>query len=180
MQSIMHKFEYYTPFHMIIRPWEPSDAPSLALHANDIAIAQFMNNVFPHPYSLQDAEVFIAKQSNASPTHIFAITANGEAVGGIGIFPQADIMCKNAELGYWLGKAHWRQGLTSKAVKEIIPYAFANFDITRIYARAFGNNIASQRLLEHCGFVKEAHIKDAIFKLGQFQDELVYAVRRPL
>lgn len=163
---------------MIIRPWKLSDAPSLALHANDIEIAQYMINAFPHPYTLQDAETYITRQLDASPTHVFAITEHGEAVGGIGLFPQTDIMCKNAELGYWLGKAHWRKGLTSKAVKQLLPYAFAHFDINRIYARAFGNNIASQRLLESCGFVKEAHIKEAIFKLGQFQDELVYAVRR--
>jgi RimJ/RimL family protein N-acetyltransferase len=60
----------------------------------------------------------------------------------------------------------------------MIDYGFSNFDITRIYARPFGTNIASQKVLEKAGFKLEARYEKTFFKNGEFHDELVYAVRR--
>jgi ribosomal-protein-alanine N-acetyltransferase len=59
----------------------------------------------------------------------------------------------------------------------MIEYGFKSFDITRIYARPFGNNPASQRVLEKCGFKLEARIEKNLYKNGEFLDELIYAVR---
>ena len=42
-----------------LRPWELSDVPSIALYANDPAIAANLRNIFPYPYTRRDAEVFI-------------------------------------------------------------------------------------------------------------------------
>ena len=127
---------------------------------------------------LEDAKNFIAFATKDEPIHIFAIEIDGKAVGGIGIHPQADIMKKNAELGYWLGEKYWGKGIISKAIREIIPWAFNTYDITRIYARPFGSNMASQKVLEKAGFVLEARIKENIFKNGAYLDELIYAIRR--
>ncbi|HRD40466.1 MAG TPA: GNAT family protein, partial [Bacteroidia bacterium] len=91
---------------------------------------------------------------------------------------QQDIMCKNAELGYWLSEEYWGNGIVPKVVSQLVDYGFRNFDITRIYARPFGNNPSSQRVLEKCGFKLEARIEKSIFKNGEFLDELIYAVRK--
>ena len=103
---------------------------------------------------------------------------DGKAAGGIGIHPQEDIYCKNAEMGYWLAEPYWGKGIITKAVLQMIDYAFANFDISRIYARPFGTNIGSQKVLEKAGFKLEARIEGSLFKKGEYLDELIYAVRR--
>ena len=56
--------------------------------------------------------------------------------------------------------------------------AFERLDINRIYARPFGSNLASQRVLEKTGFVLEARIQGAFIKNGKIEDELIYARRR--
>jgi len=163
-----------------LRPWNIEDAESLVENANNFEIARFMSDAFPSPYTLEDAKNFIAFATKDEPLHIFAIDIDGQAVGGIGIHPQADIMKKNAELGYWLGEKYWGRGIISKAIREIIPWAFNTYDITRIYARPFGSNMASQKVLEKAGFVLEARIKENIFKNGEYLDELIYAISRQI
>jgi RimJ/RimL family protein N-acetyltransferase len=40
-----------------------------------------------------------------------------------------------------------------------------NFDINRIFARPFGTNIASQKVLEKTGFVLEANFEKTFYKM---------------
>ena len=118
--------------------------------------------------------------TQSSPSTIFAIEVNGEAAGAIGVHPQKDIYCKNMEMGYWLAEPYWGNGIISKAISEMVDYAFKNFDVYRIYARPFGYNIASQKALEKAGFVLEARLEKTIFKNGEYVDELIYATRRQM
>ena len=87
-------------------------------------------------------------------------------------------MKKNAELGYWIGKEYWNKGIISKAIVQMIDFGFNTYDITRIFAKTFGTNVASQKVLEKTGFKLEARIDKLVYKNNEFQDELIYAVRR--
>lgn len=162
----------------LLRPWHINDVQSLVQNANNFNIAKFMTDMFPHPYNEQDARNFIEVATKDDPVNIFAIEVDGRAVGGIGIHPQWDVNRKNAELGYWLGEEYWGLGIITNAVKQIVDFAFGTYDITRVYARPFGNNIASQKVLQKAGFTLEAKIEKGIFKNNEFVDELIYAVRR--
>ena len=162
----------------LLRSWQLHDINSLVKHANNFEIARFMTDGFPHPYSKEHGLKFIEMAMKSNPVHIFAIEVEGNVVGGIGIHPQTDIMCKNAEIGYWLSQQYWGKGIITKAIAQMTEYAFKTFDISRIYARPFGNNFASQRVLEKSGFVLEARISQNIFKNSVFLDELIYAKRR--
>jgi RimJ/RimL family protein N-acetyltransferase len=161
-----------------LRPWEMNDLDSLVHHANNFNIAKFMTDGFPYPYTIENGKTFIAFAMKDNPIHIFAIDVIGKAVGGIGIHPQTDIHKKNAELGYWLAEPFWGQGIISSAIKEITDFAFKTYDINRVFARPFGTNAASQRVLEKSGFVLEARFEKTLFKNGEYLDELVYAIRR--
>ncbi len=162
----------------ILRPWSLNDLDSLVSNANNYNIARFLTDGFPHPYTRQHGIDFIAMATKDDPIHIFAIEVNGQAVGGIGIHPQSDIMKKNAELGYWLGEDYWGNGIITNAIVQMIDFGFKTYDITRIYARPFGTNLASQRVLEKTGFKLEAKIEKNLYKNGEVLDELIYAVRR--
>jgi ribosomal-protein-alanine N-acetyltransferase len=162
-----------------LRPWKPEDLDRLVVIADNPKIAGNLTNKFPHPYTIEAGRAFIAMARKDVPLHIFAIDIGGQVAGGIGIHPQTDVQCKNAELGYWLAETYWGKGIVPKAILQMITYGFETFDIDRIYARPFGTNLASQRVLEKCGFVLEGRFEKTLFKNGQFQDELIYAVRRP-
>jgi len=162
----------------ILRPWHTDDLKSLVKFANNKKIADNMTNQFAHPYTEENARMFIEFACKYNPPHILAIEIDGEAAGGIGIHPQTDIQCKNAELGYWLAEPYWGQGIISAAIPQMIDYGFKHWDIKRIFARPFGSNIASQKVLEKAGFTLEGKFEKTLFKHGAYLDELVYAIRR--
>lgn len=67
----------------------------------------------------------------------------------------------------------------TEAVQKMVDYGFQNFpEVSRIYARPFGSNVGSQRVLENAAFSLEARLEATIWKHGRFEDELIYAIRR--
>lgn len=162
----------------ILRKWTEKDIESLLKHANNIKIAKFLTNQFPYPYTKEDGQKFLSFVTGEWADKILAIDIKGEAVGSIGVFPQTDIHEKNAEMGYWLSEMYWGKGIMTEAIRQMCEYGFRQFDITRIYARPFGTNRASQKVLEKAGFTLEARFTDALFKNGEFMDELIYSIRK--
>lgn len=161
-----------------LRPWTPTDIDSLVKYANNPNIAKFMTDKFPHPYAKENGEAFISFATKDDPIHIFAIDVNGEAVGGIGLHPKDDIERMNAELGYWLAEPFWGKGIITKAITQIVDFGFNTYDITRIFARPFGTNLASQRVLEKAGFKFECKFEKTLLKNGEMLDGLYYSIRR--
>ena len=161
-----------------LRKWCDSDIETLAKYANNYNIAQYLTDAFPHPYTIEDAKAYISTVKDENPTKCFAIDLNGEAIGSIGIFPQAGVHRKNAEIGYFLAEDFWGQRIMPEAIRLIVDYGFKTYDITRIFARPFGHNLKSQRVLEKTGFTQEARFEKVLFKNGEFIDELIYAIRK--
>lgn len=158
----------------ILRDWDISDAVTLTRHANNPRIAENMRDAFPSPYTREDANRFISLATDHTRHLFLAIEIGGEAVGGIGIQPLEDVRHRTAEIGYWLSEVHWGQGIVTDAVRSLVPVAFRQYDIVRLQAGIFSNNPSSMRVLEKCGFVREAVHKHAITKNGVLLDEVVY------
>jgi len=162
-----------------LRPWTSEDLPSLLTYADNQKIARNLTNRFPHPYTEDDARWFIAFASDESDKLIRAIDLHGEAIGSIGLHLQNDVFFRNAELGYWLGEPFWGKGIATEAVRQMLKLGFDYYPfINRIFARPFGSNIGSQRLLEKSGFQFEARFEGTLDKHGVVEDELVYGFRR--
>jgi ribosomal-protein-alanine N-acetyltransferase len=158
----------------ILRPWEERDAPSLALHADNPRIARSMRDLFPSPYTLDDANRFIAMATGRRSGLMLAIEVDGDAAGGIGINPLEDVYRGTAEIGYWLAEPFWGKGIVTDAIRAIVPVAFEESGIVRLQAGIFSNNPASMRVLEKCGFTLEAVHRHAITKNGVVLDEMLY------
>src|SRR6476619_3102352 len=94
----------------VLRAWRAADASSLAKHTNNPNVARQLRDRFPHPYTIADARQFIQAVSGARPTMLFAMVVDGEAAGGIGFYPGADVERFSAEIGYWLAEPHWGRG----------------------------------------------------------------------
>ena len=137
----------------VIRSFRAADATSIARHANNRNVWLNLRDRFPNPYTLADAEKWIAIADGAVPETNFAIDVGGDAVGGIGLNLKHDIWRRSAEIGYWLGEEHWGRGIATEAARAMVGYAFANFSIRRLYAGAFEWNPASMRVLEKAGFM---------------------------
>ncbi|MCK9307272.1 MAG: GNAT family N-acetyltransferase [Methanoculleus sp.] len=165
--------QFVTP-SSVLRTWAPDDAESLVRHANNPRIAAMMRDGFPSPYTPADARRFISAAMDTTSHLYLAIDVCGEAVGGIGIQPLDGVKRRTAEIGYWLSESFWGRGFVTDAVRSLVPVAFETFDIVRLEAGIFSSNPASMRVLEKCGFTREAVHRMAVTKNGVTLDEVVY------
>jgi len=158
-----------------VRSWVQTDVPALVRHANDRDVWLNLRDRFPHPYGRADAETWIACASDQERQRNFAIAFKDIATGGIGLEPQHDVHRMSAEIGYWLGRSYWGQGLATAAVTAVTSYGFTTLGLCRIYATVFEHNAASCRVLEKCGYQYEGRLRKSVIKAGRTLDQLLYA-----
>jgi ribosomal-protein-alanine N-acetyltransferase len=165
-----------TGTRVMLRAWKPGDAAPLARYANNPNVARQLRDRFPHPYTIADARQFIQSVAGARPTMLFAMVVDGEAVGGIGFFPGADVERFSAEIGYWLAEPYWGRGITAEAIQLISTYAFEVCNMLRLFALPFADNAQSVRVLEKAGYTREATLRASSVKYGQVRDQALYAL----
>ena len=164
---------------MKLRKWDVLDAGALARYANNAKIARNLRDVFPYPYTLADAEAYIDSCLSADDTALcYAVELDGQAAGSVGLFRGSDVYRKNAELGYWLAEEYWGRGVMTDAVRRICADGFAAWDIARIYAEPFADNLGSRRVLEKAGFALEGTMRRGAYKNGAYRDWCMYALLR--
>ena len=132
--------DHITTDRLILRRPVMADADVIVPLIGDLEVARWLTRV-PHPYGLDDAREFLRRVSREGADVRF-IEMNGVLVGCIGTVN---------ELGYWLGRAHWSQGIASEACKAIIADHFARGH-THLDSGYFIGNTASRRVLEKQGF----------------------------
>jgi [ribosomal protein S5]-alanine N-acetyltransferase len=161
-----------------LRFWQRGDEESLVRHADNYNIWRNVRDRFPHPYTYEAARNWIDHARFEEPPVNFAITVNDEPVGGVGLILGDDIHARSAEIGYWLGEDYWGYGIATDAVRAVSQWAFANYDLCRLWAGVFEHNAASARVLVKAGYVYEARLRQAITKEGRTMDEVIYAQLR--
>lgn len=159
----------------VVRDWARSDKASLVRHANNRNVWRNLTDRFPHPYTEADAEGWFGLlEAMPEPSH-WAIEVAGEAVGGVGCILGKGMYARSAQFGYWLGEPYWGRGIMTAAVSRVAPHAMERFNLVRLQSPVFAWNPASMRVLEKCGFTREARLKSSVLKDGQLIDELIYA-----
>lgn len=159
-----------------LRPWQEEDAEDLANIADNPLIAACLRDSFPNPYTLDNAFEWLRMVIPINnPAKYFAILFNGELAGSIAILPKEDIYRLNAETGYFIAQKFWSRGIATTAIRSITHYGFIFFNIIRIYAEPFEDNIGSRRALEKAGFKKEALFKNNVVKNGVVKSSMIYS-----
>ncbi len=161
-----------------VRSFRPDDAEALAKYANNRKIWRNIRDAFPHPYRLEDAVAWIRMAGRQFPEVSFAIADANEVIGTIGLGLQSDVNYRSAEIGYWLGEPFWGRGIAAAALIALTEYAFARYDLIRLFAYVYEWNPASVRVLEKAGYVFEGRLRRSATKDGQTVDQLLYAMVR--
>ena len=132
--------------------------------------------------SVKADDWFHEVQNKQGNTHIrlgiFLPNADGSATV-IGEIALQDINWQNRSctLGYGLTKFEYRcKGYTTDAAKTILRYGLCHLGLERISAATLENNIASQRVLEKCGFTLEGRERKAVYIAGKRFDRLIYGL----
>jgi len=157
---------------ILLREFTQNDTERLVAILNDDSVTQFLSTKIPSPYTKEDALWWVNEGSKSDL--IKAISFNGILVGCIGINRGKFEYQRSGEIGYWLSKEYWRQGITSVAITQMLEYVFSNTDIVRVFASVFSGNNPSMQLLIKSGFKQEAVLQNAIFKNGQFYNNHIF------
>lgn len=76
----------------------------------------------------------------------------------------------------WKALSGMRTTTMSRAIRGITVYGFDTFDVVRLFARPFSGDKGSQCALEKAGFALEARLKKALYKNGEYHDEMIYVI----
>ncbi len=85
---------------------------------------------------------------------------------------------EQGEIGYWLAKPYWGQGITPEAVRCFCEFAFERFQLQRIYGKVFATNPRSSRVLSKVGFKHEGTLRNGYFRDGQPVDDHLFGLLR--
>ena len=156
-----------------------TDQERLAETINDEEIAKNTLTI-PYPYKLEDAQGWLERcklQDNTDePQRSWAIrNSEGQVCGCISRHFKYGTNSHKDEIGYWLMRPLWRQGLMTAVIAKFVEHCFEDEKLKRLEAPIFDFNKGSARVLEKNGFELEGRLKMAHLKSGVYYDSLLYA-----
>lgn len=156
---------------LVLRPFVRSDAEAVVALAGERAIADTTENI-PHPYHLPMAHEWIAGHEPArleGHTVCWAIV-DGNSQELRGAISLRLLRYETADLGYWLGKYCWGQGLMTEAGLAVVKYARDSLGLYRLQGRHLERNPASGKVMQKLGFQIEGQQSGAVLKWGKRED----------
>jgi RimJ/RimL family protein N-acetyltransferase len=169
---------FFASQRLIARRFTPLDLDDFVAMRAEPEIARFQSW---ESFTEDDGRAFLESNAQRSPGEPgwfqFALERKDDRqfVGDCGL-KTFETDNRLAQIGYTIGRQHWSQGYAQETVRGLIEYAFSNFPIHRIIASVDPRNVASVRVLEKSGFVKEAHFRQSEWFKGAWADDAVYAV----
>lgn len=130
--------------------------------------------------SLQETEAILHKtiaavENNENISWGIALKNTPKLIGTIG-FWRTIKEHHRAEIGYILSPEYWNSGIMTEAMRAVLKYGFDEMKLHSVEANVNPENAASIRLLEKCGFVKEAHFRENYYFDGKFLDSAIYSL----
>ena len=137
---------------LILRPWSESDAEDLYQYAKDPEVGPLAG--WPPHTSVENSREIIRAVLSAPEIYAVCRKEDGRTIGSVGLHHN-DLAEKEKEydLGYWIGKPFWGQGLIPEASREILRHAFEDLGAQIIWCKHYDGNTRSRRVMEKLGFV---------------------------
>jgi len=173
-----HPFQNLETQRLLLRRLENSDVKEVFALRSNPATMKFI----PRPLVKNDEEALahitmINAKIDSNEGINWAITLNGNPKL-IGIIGHYRIQPQNyrAEIGYMILPEYHGQGIVTEAINKVVRYGFDVMQLHSIEAVIDPGNLASERVLQKNGFVKEAHILENEFFDGKFIDTVIYSL----
>ena len=137
---------------LILRPWREEDAEALYAYAADPDVGPPAG--WPPHTSVENSRVIIRTVLSAPETYAVCRKEDGKPIGSIGLH-RNDLAEREDEyeLGYWIGKPFWGQGMIPEAADALLRHAFADLGMSRIWCGYYDGNTKSRRVMDKLGFV---------------------------
>jgi ribosomal-protein-alanine N-acetyltransferase len=165
---------------ILLRKIKLSDAKTTYEYFKDPDITKWLLFRPTKKFSLQHQEDFIKKsleKIKQKKIYLFGISLlDSKNIIGIISIEKINWNALHGQIGYWLAKEHWGKGLTPKAVKLILEFAFKKIKLHRVYGAVFEENLKSQRVLEKSGFTKEGITRESEFRDNRWHNKIRYGI----
>lgn len=139
---------------LILRPWREEDAEALYKYASDSEVGPRAG--WPPHQSVAESREIIKDMFSGEGMWAVELKETHEPIGCVGYLPAsasnlpiADDQC---EVGYWIARPYWGQGICTEAMRAVVDYCFNNKGFTMLWGDYFPTNPASGKVMEHCGF----------------------------
>ena len=106
----------------------------------------------------------------------FGAVFDGRVIGDIVL--EFEVRDLTANLGYAIARDYWGKGFATEAIRAVVDFAFRELGLAKVFARADPRNVASIRVLEKLGMMKEAHLRSHVVRRGERCDRVWYGVLR--
>lgn len=159
---------------LLIRPWQEADAAALFKYASDPDIGPVAG--WSTHTSVEHSLEIIRTVFAAPETYAVVLRETGEPVGSCGIMfssglHSASMRQGEAEIGYWIGKPYWGQGLIPEAVNALLSRCFNDLMLDAVWCGYYDGNTKSMRVCEKSGFKFHHTNHDVISPLGDIRTE---------
>lgn len=171
-------FPTLTTERLLLRQITLDDAADMFEMRSDPSVMKYIPRTIAQ--TLEDAMALIRMMQTTVDTKegiVWGISFKNDTklIGSIGFYrPKKEDF--RVEVGYQLNRNYWQQGITYEAILPILDFAFDKMNCHSIEAVIDPENVASERLLQKCGFVKEGHFRENGFFEGRFIDSAVYSL----
>ena len=139
---------------LILRPWVETDAEALYKYASDPEVGPRAG--WPPHQSVEESREIINGIFGGEGMWAVELKETGEPIGCVGYLtaecsnlPIAD---DEAEVGYWIAKPYWNQGICTEAMKAIVDYCFEIKGFKKLWGDYFPTNPPSGKVMEKCEF----------------------------
>ena len=140
---------------LLFRPWLETDAEALYKYASDPEVGP-RAGWEPHK-SVDESLETIRTLFSCGTMWAIVLKATDEPIGCIGYLPkgQSNIPLGDdeAEVGYWVARPYWNQGICTEALWWLIDICFNRRNFRTLWGDYFVDNPASGRVMQKCGFV---------------------------
>ncbi len=181
LQLDLSPFPVIRTERLLLRPTTVADADVLYELRRNEDVMRYIDR--PRPDSINDILALIQKiqdrfESNDGISWALALPDTDRYIGTISFH---EIMKAHfrAEVGYMLHPDFHGKGIMSEALQAVIAHGFNNMGLHSIEAHLDPCNVASARILERNGFVREGLFKENHYWQGRFNDTAIYSLLKP-
>ena len=154
-----------TTKRLFLIPWHISDADELYELAKDSEIGPLCGWA-PHK-TLEDSKQVLANVLSDKSCYAVKDMRTGHLIGSMSLdfeeIPDPKDSSKQlhqAEIGYWIGRPYWGQGLASEGTQALVEYAFEEHSVDQVIIRYLERNKKSASVARKCGFTETDIIRD--------------------
>lgn len=156
---------------LLLRPWQEEDAEALYKYAKDPDIGPSAG--WPSHTSVENSRDIIRTVFSAPETYAVCLK-DGSPIGSIGLklkgYTDMTDREDECELGYWIGKPFWGQGMIPEASRALLRRAFEDLGMRAVWCGYYEGNEKSKRVQEKLGFVYQYTTEGLeLFLLNEFR-----------